>query len=126
MGRTKNASVMPLVGSVLAVACWAEVATGAGTLRADALVKKVPKRARQKLSAGRGAQGQRFYDWAVIDLTGAAPGSRRLLVRRNRTTGELAYYRCFSPRPLPLTELVRVTGSSTAGGVPRTLRVRLM
>lgn len=39
--------------------------------RADALVTKVPtvpKRVWQKLSAGRGAKGRRFYDWAVIDL----------------------------------------------------------
>jgi SRSO17 transposase len=99
------------IGYVLAVACSAEVANGAGTFRADALVKKVPKRAWQKLSGGRGAKGQRFYDWAVIDLTEAAPGSRQLLIRHNRTTGELAYYRCFSPRPVPLTELVRVAGS---------------
>jgi hypothetical protein len=39
------------------------------------------------------------------------PGSRQLLIRRNRTTGELAYYRCFSPTPAPLATLVRVAGS---------------
>lgn len=33
------------------------------------LARKVPKRAWQKLSAGAGAKGHRFYDWAVIDLT---------------------------------------------------------
>lgn len=32
-------------------------------------------------------------DWAVIDLTDPRPGSRQLLIRRNRSTGELAYYR---------------------------------
>lgn len=40
-------------GYVLAVACSAEVATGEDTFRADALVKKVPKPAWEKLSAGR-------------------------------------------------------------------------
>lgn len=70
-------------------------------------MKKVPKRAWQRLSAGRGAKGQRFTDWAVIDLTEAAPGRCQLLIRRNRTTGELAYYRCFSPQPVVLTEMVR-------------------
>ncbi|MBT2363941.1 IS701 family transposase [Streptomyces sp. ISL-10] len=99
------------IGYVLAVACSAEVATGAGTFRADALVKKVPKRAWQKLSAGRGAKGQRFYDWAVIDLAEPAPGRRQLLIRRNRTTGELAYYRCHSTEPAPLAALVKVAGS---------------
>jgi hypothetical protein len=34
-----------------------------------------------------------------------------LLIRRNRSTGELAYYRCYSPAPVPLTTLVRVAGS---------------
>ncbi|MGI5143689.1 IS701 family transposase [Streptomyces sp. CA-106110] len=99
------------IGYVLAVACSAEVTTGAGTFRADALARKVPKRAWQKLSAGPGAKGQRFYDWAVIDLVEAAPGSRQLLIRRNRTTGELAYYRCYCTEPAPLAALVRVAGS---------------
>lgn len=99
------------VGYVLAVACSAEVTTGAGKFRADALAAKVPRRAWQKVSAGAGAKGHRFYEWAVIDLTEERPGSRRLLIRRNRTTGELAYYRCFSPAQVPLATLVRVAGS---------------
>jgi hypothetical protein len=33
------------------------------------------------------------------------------LIRRNRTTGELAFYLCWSPRPVPLHTLVRVAGS---------------
>jgi SRSO17 transposase len=71
----------------------------------------VPKRAWQKLSAGAGAKGHRFYDWAVIDLVDSRPGSRQVLIRRNRSTGELAYYRCYSPAPVPLTTLVRIAGS---------------
>lgn len=98
-------------GYVLAVACNHEVTTQGGKFRADALAKKLPKRAWQKLSAGAGAKGQRFYDWAHIDLPDAVPGHRHLLIRRNRTTGELAYYRCYSPRPTPLATLVRVAGS---------------
>ncbi|MEE4494956.1 IS701 family transposase [Streptomyces sp. BE230] len=98
-------------GYVLAVACSHEATTGAGTFRADALAKKVPKRAWQKLSAGAGAKGHRFYDWAVIDLADPRPGSRQVLIRRNRNTGELAYCRCYSPTPVPLTTLVRVAGS---------------
>ncbi|WP_399129174.1 hypothetical protein [Actinacidiphila sp. ITFR-21] len=34
-----------------------------------------------------------------------------MLIRRNRSTGELAYYRCYSPTPVPLTALVRVAGA---------------
>lgn len=33
------------------------------------------------------------------------------MIRRNRTTGELAYYRCWSPAPVPPATLVRVAGS---------------
>ncbi|MEV5983924.1 IS701 family transposase [Streptomyces sp. NPDC052051] len=99
------------IGYDLAVACSAEVPTQAGKSRADRLVKRLPKRAWQKVSAGRGAKGHRFCDWAVIDLADPGPGRHQLLIRRNRTTGELAYYRCYSPQPVPLTELVRVAGS---------------
>ncbi|SCF58000.1 SRSO17 transposase [Streptomyces sp. Cmuel-A718b] len=98
-------------GYVLAVACSHEAATSAEKFRADTLAKKVPKRAWQKLSAGTGAKGHRCDDWAVIDLANPDPGSRQLLIRRNRTTGELAYCRCYSPTPVPLIELVRVAGS---------------
>ena len=33
-----------------------------------------------------------------------------VLVRRNDTTGELAFYRCYSPTPVPLATLVKVAG----------------
>jgi hypothetical protein len=48
----------------------------------------------------------------LINLHGPAdrPGRWWLLVRRNRRSGELAFYRCFSPRSVPLSELVRVAG----------------
>lgn len=98
-------------GYVLAVPCSHEVTTGAGKFRADTLAKKVPKRGWQKLSAGAGAKGHRYYDWAVVDLADPRPGTRQLLIRRNRSSGELAYYRCYSPTQVPLTELVRVAGS---------------
>jgi hypothetical protein len=32
------------------------------------------------------------------------------MVRRRRATGELAYYRCYTPRPVPLARLVKVIG----------------
>ncbi|MCL7493173.1 hypothetical protein M8I34_17430 [Streptomyces sp. MCA2] len=40
-----------------------------------------------------------------------AEDHRHLLVRRNPTTGELAFYLCWSPRNVPLSELVRVAGT---------------
>ncbi|MGI5185082.1 hypothetical protein ACQEVZ_53410 [Dactylosporangium sp. CA-152071] len=35
-------------------------------------------------------------------------GRHSLLIRRNNTTGELAFYRCWAPRPVTLAQLVRV------------------
>ncbi|MGH3847322.1 MAG: IS701 family transposase [Pseudonocardiaceae bacterium] len=98
------------VGYVLAVARDHQIATRAGKVRADALVKKLPKRAWQKLSAGAGAKGHRLYDWALADIAEDRPGHRFLLVRRNRSNGELAFYRCYSAAPVPLTALARVAG----------------
>ncbi|MFE9324946.1 hypothetical protein ACIHDR_18910 [Nocardia sp. NPDC052278] len=99
---------------VLAIACNREVTASAavGPVRVDRLVAKLPKHAWQRLSAGDGAKGPRLYDWAWIRLAADtdAPGRRWLLVRRNRKTGELAYYRCYAPKSVPLTTLVRVAG----------------
>jgi SRSO17 transposase len=104
------------VGYVLAVACSYRVATAAGKLRADAIASKLPRRAWQRLSAGDGSKGPRFYDWAWVSIDAATkhpgqrPGQLWLLIRCNNSTGELAYYRCHAPEPVPLRELVRVAG----------------
>jgi SRSO17 transposase len=105
------------VGYVLAIGCDRRVPTEAGSMRADEITQRVPRRAWQRLSAGPGAKGQRYYDWALIthpDPAGAAdptdPQCWWLLVRRHPRTGELAFYRCYSPEVVPLWELVRVAG----------------
>ncbi|MDO0924125.1 IS701 family transposase [Streptomyces sp. TG1A-8] len=95
---------------VLAVACDHQISTRAGKIRADRLAQKIPKRAWQKLSAGAGAKGHRHYDWALAVIADDRPGHRHLLIRRNRRTGELAYYRCYSTGKAPLSTLVRVAG----------------
>jgi hypothetical protein len=33
-----------------------------------------------------------------------------LVIRRNQHTGELAFYRCWNPQPVPLARLVKVAG----------------
>jgi SRSO17 transposase len=96
---------------VLAVACDHRVPAGGGrTIRADQLAARLPRRAWQQLSAGAGAKGQRWYDWAWMTISDDAPGCRYLLIRRNRRTGELAFYRCYSPQPVTLAALVKVAG----------------
>ena len=96
---------------VLAVACDHRVPAGAGrTIRADQLAARLPRRAWQRLSARAGAKGHRWYYWAWITVTNPGPGCHYLLIRQNRRTGELAFYRCYSPQPVTLAALVKVAG----------------
>jgi SRSO17 transposase len=64
------------IGYVLAVACDHPVRAGGASHRADALLKRIPARAWQQVSCGRGAKGHRYYDWAFLRLDhhGPAPG----------------------------------------------------
>jgi SRSO17 transposase len=101
------------IGYVLAVACDHPVLAAGDRYRADALLRRVPARAWQCVSAGRGAKGHRLYDWAFVRLDDRGPhpgGQHWLLARCNRTTRELAFYRCWTPRPVLLATLVRVAG----------------
>ena len=98
------------VGYVLAIGCNRDVVTAAGKFRADQAAKLIPRRAWQRYSCGDGAKGPRYYDWAHLAVDPDRPGHRSLLVRRNNHTGELAYYRCYTPRPVPLQTLVTVAG----------------
>jgi SRSO17 transposase len=96
------------VGYVLNVACNHHVVTAG--CRVDALVAGTPAFAWQRLSAGAGSKGLRMYSWLLIDINSALPGHEWIMVRRNDSTGELAYYRCWSPHPVPLPTLVAVAG----------------
>ena len=97
------------LGYVLAIGCDRRLPTAAGPMRADILAATVPPGAWARLSAGRGAKGHRYYDWAWVSLT-ADSGQHWLLIRRHLRHGELAFYRCYSPTPVRLGELVRVAG----------------
>ncbi|MEV0730498.1 IS701 family transposase [Polymorphospora sp. NPDC050346] len=88
---------------------------GKATIRADRVAAGLPASAWQRRSAGAGSKGPRYYDWAWLDdvCTDADPddnGRHSLLIRRNTTSGELAFYRCWTPRPATLAQLVRVAG----------------
>jgi SRSO17 transposase len=101
------------LGYVLAVSANRRVPTPAGAIRVDHLPAMLPKRAWQQYSAGTGSHGQRYYSWAWVTLWAeddADTGCHYLLIRRNVTTGELAYLRCYSPRPVTLHALVSVAG----------------
>jgi SRSO17 transposase len=97
-------------GYVLAVAVSHQVTTAAGPCQARKIAAGLPRQAWQRYSAGAGAKGHRFYDWAWLAIDPDRPGHRHLLIRRNRHTGELAFYRCYSPRHVPLPALVKIAG----------------
>jgi SRSO17 transposase len=104
------------IGYVMAVACDELIAVAAGSRRADALAALVPAAAWQRLSCADGSKGPRVYDWALIQT---ARPVHRLLVRRAlqpnaRGERELAYFLCYSPRPVTLAELVAVAGARWA------------
>lgn len=99
------------IGYVLAISCDRRIPTEVGDLRADELATALPPSAWQALSAGAGAKGPRMYSWAWITTTDSPDtGTASVLIRRNDSTGELAYYRCYSPTPVTLADLVAVAG----------------
>jgi SRSO17 transposase len=109
------------LGYVLQVAANRRVDTHAGPLRVDAIPDLLSDASWQTYSCGHGAKGHRDYAWAWIQIlpnpsdsnhdSGPDPtGEHHLLIRRTRSTGELAYLRCWTPRPTTLAELVRVAG----------------
>src|ERR1700761_9214241 len=103
------------LGYVLAVAKSHQVTTPIGPRPAIALARRLPARAWQRISAGPGAKGPRWYDWVLIEVTDpavtAGSGPHWLLIRRRISDGEYAFYRAHAPHPVPLAQLVRVAGS---------------
>ena len=116
------------IGYVLAIAAHRRLPVDAASARTAAqLAADLPRWAWQVRSAGAGAHGPRRYAWAWIQLhprTAASarrpqpseqqeqspPGAWSLLVRRNLRTGELAFYRCYTPTPTTLAQLIDVAG----------------
>jgi SRSO17 transposase len=99
---------------VMATACSDAIPMAAGGMRADEAAALVPRDGWQRLSCADGSKGPRLYDWALIG-TAEGPG-HHLLVRRSLQPGEkgqleLAFFRCWSPRPVTLPELAAVAGA---------------
>jgi SRSO17 transposase len=108
------------LGYVLAIPKSHPVVTGIGPRPADELARRLPARAWQRLSAGPGAEGPRWYDRALIEAADPAvtedDGPHWLLIRRRISDGEYAFYRAHAPCPVPLAQLVRVAGSRWKAG----------
>ncbi len=98
------------VGYVMAVSCDHRVPSLGGPVRADSMARGLPAVSWQIRTAGEGTKGPRLYSWALLDISDERPGHRWMLLRRNDTTGELAYYICYSPVPASLPQLTWVAG----------------
>lgn len=97
---------------------WAKPEIVAGTARdiADDLSADVW----QRLSAGVGTKGERFHDWAYLELADldasdyddAFPDiwTRGLLIRRNIADGDLAFFSTWCPQGTTIDALIRVEG----------------
>jgi SRSO17 transposase len=103
------------LGYVLAIPKRHLITTGIGGRTAIGLAGRLPARAWQRMSAGPGAKGPRWYDWALIEAADPAVteggGPHWLLIRRAISDGEYAFYRACAPAPVPLAQLVKVAGS---------------
>ena len=92
---------------------WSTLDDRPGQHTAAALARAVPAEEWQPLSAGAGAKGERFYDWARVPLMRLQqpPWDHWLLVRRHPgKPDKLAYYVVFGPADTTLATLARVAG----------------
>jgi SRSO17 transposase len=90
----------------------------AGT--AEGIAGGLPEAAWQRLSAGSGSKGERLYAWAYCELADLEPGdhdatwtgpwTRGLLIRRNLSDGELAFFTTWCPAGTGVATLVAVEG----------------
>lgn len=97
------------LGYVVAVSCDHRVPAWPGgkrRLRADRIAASLPAGGWHRISAGTGSKGPRWYDWAWVSVH---QSGHSLLIRRG-STGELAFYRCWSPTPVTLATLTKAAG----------------
>jgi SRSO17 transposase len=99
------------IGYVLGVPCSFQVTLNPQTtLRVDATLRLLDRRAWQVASCGPGSKGERRYAWAWLSTTSPR---HFLLIRRSLSKPtEVAYFYCYVPEHIPATlgVLVAVAG----------------
>jgi SRSO17 transposase len=86
-------------------------------LSAKAVAERLMPGRWERLSAGMGSQGLRWYDWAWVPVEEPTPEGwqRALLLRRSLSDpAEVAYYRVFAPLSSELSEWVAAAGQRWA------------
>lgn len=94
------------------------VSDGAGRRwQARHMINKVLSRQWMRMRAGHGTKGTREYGWAWLEVRADDTpdghqdhGVSVLVARRHRYTGELSFFRCFTPGDVTLAQLVDVIG----------------
>ena len=85
------------------------------TAKAAQVVASWPTEAWERLSAGEGSQGPRWYDWACMSMPwrDAPEGMTHLLLARRSVSHpeEVAYYFVFGPTTVTLAQLALVAGT---------------
>lgn len=102
---------------VLAVRSDQAVCVELRQVRVKALVAQAPAGAWQRLSAGDGSKGPRWYDWLCLPINGPEPDEfpRWLLARRRVSDPEdLAYYLCAGRPGTTPQQLARAAGARWA------------
>jgi SRSO17 transposase len=97
---------------------WDKPQPVAGT--AEAIARGLDPSAWQRLSAGDGTKGARLHDWAYCELADLDAAeyddgrtglwTRGLLIRRNITDGDLAFFTTWCPAGTAIEALVKVEG----------------
>ena len=107
------------MGYVMAVRANHALTTGSGrTVTAAGAARMIPAHAWHRMRTGSGTKGTRHYDWAMLEVTSDdtpdehGGGHSVLLARRHRYTGTLSFYRCWTPGPVPLSQLIAIARSS--------------
>jgi SRSO17 transposase len=99
---------------VLAVSCQHRIWRQFRQVEVRDLAQEVPEGGWQRLSAGQGSKGPRWYDWAYASFRGVGPRGwqRGILFRRSLADPkEMAYYAVFARRKTGLDGIVHAAGS---------------
>ncbi|WP_327575945.1 IS701 family transposase [Streptomyces sp. NBC_00145] len=123
-GRELRQGVRALgLGYTVGIAATYQVTDGSGRRwEARKLINKVRPGQWMRRQTGHGTKGTREYDWAWLDVrpddapaenenenaAGGGAGTSVLVARRHRYTGEVSYFRCWTPGNVSLGTLVQV------------------
>jgi SRSO17 transposase len=99
---------------VLALAANYPVHLGLRQYRVKEVLALLAEHDWQRLSAGAGTQGERYYEWQRIEVNSMSPEgwARWLLLRRRVEQPEdIAYYMVFAPNTRTLVNMAKAAGS---------------